>query len=261
MTKSALITGASEGIGRELSSLLAKDGYNLILVARNKARLEQLATELGNQFKVDSRVIVKDLSQDNAAQEIFDELNAAALPVDVLINDAGLGLYGPFAKSDLATDLHMIHVNLVTLTKLTWLFLPGMLERKSGKIMTVGSIASFAPAPLFSLYNASKAYVLYFSEALGEELKGTGVTVTCLCPGSTRTQWHNRAKSENIRLNKFTRRMDARAVAEIGYEALMSSKRLVIPGPDNKLFVIFSKFAPRGLGLKLTHFLTQESRK
>lgn len=258
MAKTVLITGASEGIGYELVKLSAKDGYNCVLVARNKQKMDQIATEVEKSFGITTRVITKDLSLSESAREIFDELNAANVHVDVLINNAGLGICGDFAQSDMDMNMHLIQVNLVTLTKLTWLFLPGMLKRKSGKIMNVGSIASFAPSPNFALYNASKAYVLFFSEALREELKGTGVSVTCLCPGATKTNWQARAGAENIRLNKV-RMVDAKTVAEVGYKGLMKGKRLVVPGIDNKITLLSTKFAPRTVVLKAARFLTQKA--
>jgi len=258
MAKTALITGASEGIGYELVKLFAKDGYDCVLVARNKQKMDQLAAEVKKNFGITTRVIAKDLSLPESAQEIFDELNAAGVPVDVLINNAGLGLCGDFAKSDMNQNMHLLQVNLLTLTKLTWLFLPGMLKRKSGKIMNVGSIASFAPSPNFALYNASKAYVLFFSEALREELKGTGVSVTCLCPGATATQWQARAGAVGIRLNKV-RIVDAKIVAETGYKGLMKGKRVVVPGLDNKITVLSSQLAPRAMILKVAKFLTQKT--
>jgi hypothetical protein len=258
MAKTVLITGASEGIGYELVKLSAKDGYNCVLVARNKQKMDQIATEVEKSFGITTRVITKDLSLPESAREIFDELNAANVHVDVLINNAGLGICGDFAQSDMDMNMHLIQVNLVTLTKLTWLFLPGMLKRKSGKIMNVGSIASFAPSPNFALYNASKAYVLFFSEALREELKGTGVSVTCLCPGATKTNWQARAGAENIRLNKV-RMVDAKTVAEVGYKGLMKGKRLVVPGIDNKITLLSTKIAPRTVVLKVARFLTQKT--
>ena len=258
MAKTALITGASEGIGYELVKLFAKDGYDCVLAARNKQKMDQLAAEVEKRFGITTRVIAKDLSLPESAQEIFDELNTAGILVDVLINNAGLGLCGDYAKSDMDMNMHLLQVNLLTLTKLTWLFLPGMLKRKSGKIMNVGSIASFAPSPNFALYNASKAYVLFFSEALREELKGTGVSVTCLCPGATATNWQARAGAVGIRLNKL-RIVDAKTVAETGYKGLMKNKRVVIPGLDNKITVLSSQLAPRAMILKVTPFLTQKT--
>ncbi|HUN54106.1 MAG TPA: SDR family oxidoreductase [Smithella sp.] len=258
MAKTALITGASEGIGYELVKLFAKDGYDCVLAARNKKKMDQLAAEVEKSFGIKTRVITKDLSLPESAREIFDELKAANVPVDVLINNAGLGICGDFATSDMDRNMHMLQVNMITLTKLTWLFLPDMLKRKSGKIMNVGSIASFTPSPNFALYNASKAYVLFFSEALGEELKGTGVSVTCLCPGATRTNWQARAGAENIRLNRL-RMIDAKSVAECGYKGLMKGKRLVVPGIDNKITLISAKFAPRAFVLKSARFLTQKT--
>ncbi|MGD0278997.1 MAG: SDR family oxidoreductase [Smithella sp.] len=258
MAQTVLITGASEGIGHELVKLFAKDGYDCVLAARNKQKMDQLAAEVEKCFGIKTRVIAKDLSLPESAQEIFDELNAVNVPVDVLINNAGLGLCGDFAMSDMSMNMHMIQVNLLSLTKLTWLFLPGMIKRKSGKIMNVGSIASFAPSPNFALYNATKSYVLFFSEALREELKGTGVSVTCLCPGATDTQWQARAGAKNIRLNKV-RMVDAKTVAEVGYKGLMKGKRVVIPGLDNKMTVLSAKFAPRAVTLKVSQFLTRKT--
>jgi uncharacterized protein len=258
MAKTALITGASEGIGYELVKLFAKDGYDCVLAARNKQKMDQLAAEVKKDFGVNTRVIAKDLSLPESAQEIFDEVTEAGISIDVLANNAGLGLCGEFAKSDMNTNMHLLQVNLFSLTKLTWLFLPGMLKRKSGKIMNVGSIASYAPSPNFALYNASKAYVLFFSEALREELKGTGVSVTCLCPGATDTQWQARAGAKGLRLNKV-HIVDAKSVAETGYKGLMKDKRVVIPGLDNKITVLSAKFAPRAVTLKVANFLTQKT--
>ncbi len=256
-SKTALITGASEGIGYELVKLFARDGYDCVLVARNKDRMDELALEVEKSFGVTTWVIAKDLSRPEAAEEIFDELSFIDVDVDVLVNNAGLGLYGDFADSDMERNMHLIQVNLVSLTNLTWLFLPGMIARKSGRILTVGSIASFVPSPRFCIYNASKAYVLFFSEALREELKGTGVTVTCLCPGGTKTQWHSRAQTEDIRLHRFTRMLDAGTVAELGYQGLMRNKRVVVTGFDNNMTVLLSKFAPRSVVLKVSGFLTR----
>jgi uncharacterized protein len=258
MARTALITGASEGIGYELVKLFAKDGYDCVLAARNKKKMDQLAAEVEKSFGIKTRVIAKDLSLPKSAQEIFDELNAAGVPIDVLINNAGLGLCGDFAKSDMDMNMHLLQVNMLSLTKLTWLFLPGMIKRKYGKIMNVGSIASYAPSPNFALYNASKAYVLFFSEALREELKGTGVTVTCLCPGATDTQWQERAGAKEIRLNKV-RIVGPQPVAQAGYKGMMKGKRVVVPGLDNKFTVLSAKLAPRALTLKVARFLTQKT--
>lgn len=258
MAKTALITGASEGIGYELVKLFAKDSYDCVLVARNKEKMDQLAAEVEKSFGIKTRVIAKDLSLPESAQEIYDELNAAGVAIDALINNAGLGLCGDFANSDMAMNMHLIQVNMLSLTRLTWLFLPGMIKRKSGKILNVGSIASYVPSPSFALYNASKAYVLFFSEALREELQGTGVSVTCLCPGATDTQWQSRAGAKGLRLNKV-HIVGPQPVAKAGYEGMMKGKRVVIPGVDNKITVLSSKFAPRVLSLKVAKFLTGKS--
>jgi len=214
--------------------------------------------EVEKSFGITMRMITKDLSLPESAREIFDELTAANVPVDALINNAGLGICGDFAQSDMDINVRLIQVNLVTLTKLTWLFLLGMLKRKSGKIMNVGSIASFASSHNFALYNVSKAYVLFFSEALREELKGTGVSVTCLCPGATKTNWQTRTGAENIQFNQV-RMIDAKIVAEHGYKGLMKGKRLVVPGIDNKITLLSIKFAPRVVILKVARFLAQKT--
>ncbi len=258
MAKTALITGASEGIGYELVKLFAKDRYDCVLVARNKQKMDKLAEEVKKSFGINTRVIAKDLSLPESAQEIFDEVKAAGISVDVLVNNAGLGLCGEFVKSDMNTNMHLLQVNLLSLTKLTWLFLPGMIKRKSGRIMNVASIAAFTPSPDFALYNASKAFVLFFSEALREELRSTGISVTCLCPGTTATQWHSRAGAENIRLNKV-RLLDAKTVAEVAYKGLMKGKSIVIPGLENKISVFSIRFAPRILVLKVARFLTRKT--
>lgn len=259
MAQTVLITGASEGIGYELVKLFAKDGYNCVLVARNKQKMIQLAEEVNKRFGISTLVIAKDLSLPEASQEIFDEVTAAGISVDVLVNNAGLGLRGEFAKSDMDTNMHLLQVNLLSLTKLSWLFLPGMIKHKSGKIMNVASIAAFTPSPDFALYNASKAYVLFFSEALREEMKGTGVSVTCLCPGSTITQWHSRADAQNIRLNML-RMLSAKTVAEVSYKGLMKGKSIVIPGLENIVSVFFIRFLPRSVVLKIARFSTRKTK-
>src|SRR5512145_187300 len=180
--KTALITGASTGIGYELSNLFAHDGYDLVLVARNKPKLEQMAREFQQTYGSSVTVLAKDLSTPTAADEIFAELQSVA--IDVLINNAGAGVHGLFSETDLAQEMQIIHLNLVSLTRLTKLFLTGMLVRGQGRILNVGSTGSFVPGPLNAVYCATKAYVLSFSDALAEELSGTGISVTALCPGA-----------------------------------------------------------------------------
>jgi len=252
----ALITGASSGIGYELAKIFAQNGHNLILVARNKPVLNELAAELSAKFEVKVRVIIKDLSAIAAAQEIADELEQAEISIDVLVNNAGFDIYGNFYETDLTRELQMIQVNLVTLTQLTKLLIGGMIKRGRGKILNLGSIGSFASSPLNAVYSATKAYVLSFSEATAEELRGSGITVTCLCPGPTLTKFQIRAKMEEIRLIKFSA-MNADTVAQIGFRALMTGKRVVVPGLYNKFQIQLLRFLPRAVVVKLSQFMLQ----
>jgi short-subunit dehydrogenase len=246
----ALITGASSGIGMNFSRLLAREGYELFLVARSEAKLNALAKELGN-----AKVIVADLVSPDAPRRIFD----ASGPVDVLINNAGFGVLGPFVESDLRKDFEMIQVNVAALTHLTRLFLPPMLARRSGRILNVASTAAFQPGPLMAIYYATKAYVLSFSEAIADELRGTGVTVTALCPGPTATGFAEVAGMESSRLFSLTRPMSSEAVARYGLRAMQHGKRVAIPGIANKLAAQSLRVAPRRLVTTLVRKL-QESR-
>jgi short-subunit dehydrogenase len=248
--KTALITGASSGIGVDFSRLLSRDGYELFLVARSEAKLRELAKELGN-----AKVIVADLVSPDAPQRIFD----ASGGVDVLINNAGFGLSGPFVEMDLRKELEMIQVNVAALTHLTRLFLPPMLARKSGHILNVASTAAFLPGPLMAVYYATKAYVLSFSEAIADELRGTGVTVTALCPGPTATGFAEAAGMESSRLFKLVKPMSSEAVARYGVRAMQDGKRVAIPGIANKLSTQSIRVSPRRLVTTIVRKL-QESR-
>lgn len=253
----ALITGASVGIGRELARIFAENGHDLVLVARNAEQLQQVAAECESIGKIKARVLPKDLSLANAAREIFDELQRDGISVDVLVNNAGFGNYGPFAQVDLDADLRLIQVNVVALTALTKLFLPDMLARRSGRIMNVASMAAFQAGPLMSTYYASKAYVLHFSEAIANECAGTGVIVSALCPGPVRTEFQSRAGIHGSRLFKGNAAMDALTVALAGYRGLMRGRRIVIPGISNQLIVQLSRFMPR----RLTTFIAGKMNK
>jgi hypothetical protein len=240
--KTALVTGASAGIGRDLTELFARDGHHLVLVARNEPRLRELAAKLRERYRVNVDVIVQDLSVADAPQRIFDSLQSKS--IDYLVNNAGFGSHGPFAQSDLATQLGMLQVNVTALTHLTRMFLPEMLKRGSGRIMNVASVAAFLPGPLMAVYYASKAYVLSFSEALANELAGSGVTVTAMCPGPTKTEFQKRAGIEDSLLFKM-RAMDSMTATRIGYGAMMRGRRSAVTGFSNRLSVLAMGFLPR----------------
>ena len=249
--KTALITGASFGIGMEFARIFAREGYNLVLVARSADKLRQAASELEKAHGTRSLILATDLTEPGASAYVLDQTTRADIQVDVLVNNAGFGQYGLFAENDLEECLRQIQLNVTTLTHLTRLYLPAMIERakterKTGRILNVASTAAFQPGPLMAVYFATKAYVLHFSEALANELHGTGVTVTCLCPGPTATEFHKRANATGQRLLKFGA-MDARTVAEDGYRGLMAGKPVVISGFKNWLMAESVRLAPRGL--------------
>lgn len=246
MSKTALITGASGGIGYELALLFAKDGFDCILVARSQDKLKALATHLETEFRVRTQVVARDLSKPNAVDEIYEEVTAASMQVDVLVNNAGFPVFGLFVETDLQAELEMLQVNVVALTALTKLFARGMVQRRSGRILNLASTAAFLPGPLMAVYYASKAYVLSFSEALANELRGTGVSITALCPGPTRTGFQKRGVMDDSRLVQG-QIADARSVALAGYRGLMAGKTIVIPGMTNKLVPWTARLSPRGM--------------
>ncbi len=247
----ALITGASTGIGLELARIFAREGYSLVLVARNQQRLERIAAELK---PVPVRVIAKDLSLADAPQEI----HRAVPDVDVLVNNAGFGVYGKFAVTSLSEELNLMQLNMAAPVILTKLYLAGMLARGSGRILNVASTAAFQAGPLMSIYYASKAFLLSFSEAIQNELAGTGVTVTALCPGPTATEFQERSKIQNAALVKDRKIMDARTVAEAGYRGMLAGKTVVIPGAMNKLLVQSLRVSPRSMVTKVVRKLQEE---
>jgi short-subunit dehydrogenase len=245
----ALVTGASSGIGYELAKMLARDGKNLVIVARRQDRLEELSSLIENSYGTSVRILPKDLSDPKAPEEIFSELEEGQISVDVLVNNAGFGIYGMFSDTDIREELAMIQVNATSLIHLTKLFLPQMLENKSGWILNTASLCAFLPSPLESVYCATKSLVLHFSEALVNELKGTGVSVTCLCIGLAKTEFFQRAHMENSRVVK-RKMMDAATVAEAGYKWLKNGKAIIIPGLVYKFAPLFARAAPRSLVTK-----------
>jgi len=235
--KTALITGASSGIGRELATLFAKNGYNLVLVARSEDKLHELADKFKQQFGTSKiTVIEKDLSNPEAPQEIYDEVIQQNITVNTLVNNAGFGEYGKFAtETDLQKELTIIQVNLTALVHLTKLFLKDMVQRNEGKILMLGSIASIMPNPLMAVYGATKSFIYSFSEALRNEVKDTDITITVLMPPATDTDFFNKAGAMNTVAQEMARSMDPADVAKEGYTALMKGKDKAIAGFSTKV--------------------------
>ncbi|HEY5094447.1 MAG TPA: SDR family oxidoreductase [Candidatus Eremiobacteraceae bacterium] len=240
----ALVTGASGGIGLEVARALAAKGYDLILTARSKDALDTLAADLSGRHGIAARVICTDLAKAGAAASLYDEVTSSGAHVDILVNNAGFATFGPFSHTDLATEHDELEVNVVALTELTKLFLAGMLKARKGRILNVASTASFQPGPLMAVYHASKAYVLHFSEAIAEELRGTGVTVTAVCPGPTPTGFQKRAQIEDSEI-LAPGIMSPATVARIAVDAMLRGKTLVIPGFLNAALAWSVRFGSR----------------
>ena len=245
--RTVLITGASSGIGYELARIFARNGFDLVLVARSELKLVNTALEFQQQFGISAIPIAKDLSEHDAARWLYDLLASKGIAIDILINNAGFGAFGPFIQTSWEEEQKMIHVNMTLLTELCKLFGRDMVRRRYGKILNVASTAAFQAGPLMAVYYATKAYVLSFSEALANEMHRTGVTVSCLCPGPTNTNFHERADMSASTLINSNMAMDVVPVARIGYKGLMRGKRLIIPGMKNKVFVQAVRFMPRKL--------------
>lgn len=250
--KTALITGASNGIGLELAKIHASKGDNLVLVARNKSKLDELKIELQNQFNVKVYTIGKDLSANNTALEVYQETTNQNIFIDYLINNAGFGDFGMFVETDWNKELQMIHLNITTLTQLTKLYLKDMIKQGGGKIMNVASTAAFQSGPTMAVYYATKAYVLSFSEAIDNEVRDKGVTVTTLCPGATESGFQAAAAMEESALVKGKKLPSAKEVAEFGYASMMKGKVVAIHGNMNWVMANAVRFLPRSLVVKIT---------
>ncbi|MGD8328138.1 MAG: SDR family oxidoreductase [Acidobacteriota bacterium] len=253
MRKIALVTGASAGIGLELARLLARHRHDVVLVARREERLREIAAEIEADTGVTTHVIAADLAAEDGARRLYGEVRSRGIEVEYLVNNAGFGTFGPFAETEPDKTMDLVRVNISALTELTALFLPHMVERHSGRVLNVASAAAFQPGPLMATYYASKAYVLHFSEALNEELEGSGVSVTALCPGPVRTEFQQVAGMESSGLVQGKRLISVEAVAESGYEAMMRGKAMVIPGLANRLLAFGVRFAPRRFVTKFVH--------
>ncbi|MEI9931234.1 MAG: SDR family oxidoreductase [Rhizomicrobium sp.] len=251
--QTALITGASMGIGVDLAECFAKDGYDLILTARSEAALKDIAAKFAGKYNVRTTPIALDLGAAGAGQKLADAIKAQGLGVDVLVNNAGFGIAGAFTSTEEAGQLGMIDLNIRALVELTHLYWPSMLANKRGGVINVASAAAFQPGPLMAVYYASKAFVLSFSEALWREAMGTGVHVTCLCPGPTVSHFHSRAGTDELKLLRGSTPMQSAPVARLGYRAFQKNQRVVIAGLRNRILACTVPFAPRRMLLNIVY--------
>lgn len=257
-TKTALVTGAASGLGFELALLLAKDAYNLILIDIDAEKLKATENEILKDYPVNTQLMVRDLSVENIAQDIYN--NVGNTHIDVIINNAGFGVFGTFCDSDWERDSQMLHLHVLTATHLLKLFLPDMVKRGSGKILNLSSLAAFQPGPMMALYYASKGYLLSFSEAISNELKGTGVTVTALCPGPTKTDFQS-VVSEDAADNKIAFNMACpKEVALYGYNAMQKGKVVAIPGAINKFLSVLPRILTRNRTTKIVRKIQDKNR-
>ncbi len=250
-----LITGASSGIGYEMSKIFAGKGNNIILVARNEKKLHQIAEELKNKYPIEIKIIQQDLGQPDAAEIIFNQVKEWLLSVDILINNAGFYIHGPFSETTWQKEQELIQLQCISHTKLVKLFLPDMLKKNNGRILNVCSTGSFMPGPYNAIYCAAKSFFLSFSEALSEELAYTGIRITALCPGGTNTPFQNIKAKKHRFLNPV---MEPSVVAAKGYNGLMQGKRIVVPGIFNKIQVFSVRFLPRWMITKFSGMYVQE---
>ncbi|WP_161882748.1 SDR family NAD(P)-dependent oxidoreductase [Deinococcus alpinitundrae] len=260
----ALVTGASGGIGEAFVRQLAARGVHLILVARSADKLEALAAQMRAAHGIQASVMVQDLTLPGAAGQLQERVSAAGLTVDFLINNAGFASYGEFYQLPLEHELEMLQVNIVALTELTHRFLPGMVQRGRGRVLNVSSTAAFMPGPLMAVYYASKAYVLSFSEALSEELRGTGVQVTALCPGPVASGFQQRAQMEDSKLLTSSSPLlapilSAEAVAREGLQAMFAGQAVKVVGRLNKLQTLTPRWMPRAVVPRMVKRLQERS--
>lgn len=251
----ALITGASSGIGWELAQLFAADGHNLVLVARREDRLQQLANELRERHRIAVDVIAADLSLPQAAQHLVDDLQQRGRHIDILVNNAGFGLHGAFADAPLARWQQMLQLNINAVMELSYLLLPGMRAQGFGRIANLSSVAAFQSTPSFAVYAATKGFVLMFSEALREEVASDGISVTAICPGATETEFHEVAKHRNTQFLRFT--ADAASVARESYRAIAAGHGTVVTGWMNKPVPQSLRFTPRAWAVKISGWMAK----
>ena len=255
MNKTALVTGATNGIGLEFAKILAENKYDLILIARTKSRLDEIKEYLCLTHGIQVFVIACDLSMPGACVYVYEQIKMNSLEIDILINNAGIGDWGNFADSNLEKQGRMLQLNIVALTDLTRLFLPGMIKRRRGKILNVSSTAAFQPGPLMSVYFASKAYVLSLSSAISQELKGSGVSITCLCPGPTDTGFQSKTFPQEIRMTHGKKLPCARKIAQFGYREMLRGRSVAVYGFINRLIALNMRLIPQRITLPIVHFM------
>jgi short-subunit dehydrogenase len=239
-----LITGASGGIGLEFARLFASKGFSLVLVARSSDKLQEIKKDLEDKYNISVEVISKDLASTHSAIELHEEIKYKGLVIDILINNAGFGDSGLFYETDTDRDIEMINLNMTSLYVLTKLFVQDMLKRNEGRILNVSSVASFMPGPYMSLYYATKAFVTSFSLGIAKELKNTGVYITVLCPGPTKSDFFINANAKGKKITEMFIMPEAREVAKTGYIALKKGKKIVVHGLSNRLMVFLIRFLP-----------------
>ena len=254
--KTALVTGASAGLGADFARLFAADGHDLVLVARRRGKLDELARELESKHGARVTVIAADLTRPEAPEQLAKQLSDDGIAIEFLVNNAGLGVTGPFAESDVARELGMLALNITALVHLTRLLLPAMIGRRSGRILNLGSTAGFLPGPFMAGYYASKAFVNSFTEALAFELRGTGVTATVACPGATHTEFAAVAGVQKSKLFA-TGTMGSAEVAAESYRAMLDGKPVVVTGAQNKLKMFSLRFAPRSMAASMAATLNR----
>ncbi len=254
--ETALVTGASSGIGFELARVLAANDHPLVIVARDREKLKAVAGQLQAEYGISVHVFAKDLSQPGAAERLWSDVSEANITVDILINNAGTGVYGEFQNESIDALKQMQMLNMVALTTLSRLALPGMLARKHGKILNVASVVGYQPGgPRMSVYYATKSYVLSFSKGLAGELDGSGVSVTALSPGLTKSAFEEKAGVSGTALYRFIPQMSARAVAIAGYRGMMRGRRVVLPGLATKMLAFAGELPPRVMALEVNRLL------
>lgn len=258
-SQTVLITGASGGIGYELAKLFARDHHNLVLAARSADKLDQVANELQGSYGITVRAVALDLADEPAPKFLFDQMQQEGIAVDILINNAGFGAFGEFAQMRREDILGQINLNIRALTELTRYFAVPMVSRRRGRIMNVASTAGFQPGPLMAVYYATKAYVISFSEAIANELRDAGVSVTCFCPGATHTGFARRAGNDQSRLFKKLGAMSADQVALDGYRAVMEGRTLAISGVHNWVTAQSTRFAPRKMVTAISRWVSEKA--